>query len=99
MTDTEKQLNVNQWKSVSGNNVTFWLLCHHFPHMHFTKHDTTLRHVCSTTPTNMSLIDNIMSVTVFISSQYFELFCVQNLHILCSLQSAYLYTDTILESH
>jgi len=40
-----------------------------------------------------------MAVTVLISSQYFELFCVQNLDILCSLQSAYVYTDTILESH
>jgi len=40
-----------------------------------------------------------MAVKFLISSQYFKLFCVQNLHILCSLQSAYLYTDTTLQSH
>jgi len=34
MRDTKMQLNINTWKSVSGN-VTFWLLCHQFPHMHF----------------------------------------------------------------
>jgi len=45
------------------------------------------------------LLDHVMAVTVLISSQYFELFCVQNLHILCSLQSAYLCADIILESH
>jgi len=47
----------------------------------------------------MSLIDNDMAVTVLISSQFFELYCVQNLDIFCSLQSAYMYTDNILESH
>jgi hypothetical protein len=40
-----------------------------------------------------------MTVTILISFQYFEFFCVQNLHILCSLQIAYLFTEFILESH
>ena len=40
-----------------------------------------------------------MNVTVLISFQYFELFCVQNLHTLCSFQIAYLCTSNILENH
>ena len=47
------QLNVNPWKCVAGNNVTFCLLCHQFPHTHFKKHDTESLHVCSTTSANI----------------------------------------------
>jgi hypothetical protein len=68
-------------------------------HIRISRHDTASWHECSTTPTNISLIDHVMAVTVLISSQYFELFCVQNFHILCSLRSAYLCTDIILQSH
>jgi len=63
MTHTEMQLNINTWKSVAGN-VTFWLLRHQFPHMHFKKHDTASWHVYFTTPSNMSLIDHVTYVTV-----------------------------------
>lgn len=56
--DTEKQLNVNPWKCVAGNK-------HYVPHAHFTKHDAASRHVCFATPTNTSLWDHVMTVTVF----------------------------------
>jgi len=62
----EMQLNVNPWNCVAGNNI-FWLLCHQFPHTHFTKHDTASWHVCSTaTTTNTSLIDPVKTVIVLI---------------------------------
>ena len=52
---------------MAGNDITFWPLCHQFPHMNFTKHDEASGHECSTTPLNMSLMDHVMTVTVLIS--------------------------------
>jgi len=42
------------------------MLCHQFPHTHFKKHDIASLHACSTTPTNMSLIDHVMTEIVLI---------------------------------
>jgi len=44
-------------------------------------------------------MDHVMNVIVLIWFEYFELFCVKNLHILYSLQIVYLFTDFIPDSH
>ena len=35
-----RPLLVNTWKSVAGNNITFWLQCNQFPHVYFIQYET-----------------------------------------------------------
>jgi hypothetical protein len=76
---TDKQLNVNSWKHVAGNDITFPLHCHNMLHVYFTQciAACTLCNLHANQHGFHGTLKHVITVTVLLESERYEACCVQ----------------------